>query len=446
MVHRNSKKSLESNGNAPGRTAVIGGGVAGLTAALYLARAGRQVTLFERSTDVGGRARSKQRNGFVMNLGPHALYKDGAARRILEELNIDWSGKLPGIAGSRFIQSGELYDLPYSAPTILMNGRMSLHDKWGILKSYAAIFRDNPEQRRFESFRTWVERRTASPVARAFLEGIARLSTYAADMDVLSADAAIKQMRMAAGGVYYVDHGWQSFVENLRAAVVAAGVELREGTGIAALRRSVDGGFVLSGDGDDGRAYGAASVIFACAPSVIARILRAGDLPVPSAFDDLVPARLASLDLGLLKLSERTAVTLDFDRNLYFSVHSYAARLQPEGRIMLHAAKYLSHAEGGDAAAWRGEIEDLMDRLAPGWRDDVEAEQFLPKMTVSHGLPDYRRGGLAGRPAVVWDEVPGIFFAGDWAGDEGMLADAACASARAAAGAVLSSAHEKLVA
>lgn len=448
MVHRNSKKSVERSGQAPGRTAVIGGGLAGLCAALYLARAGHSVTLFEKSTDAGGRARSKQRDGFTLNLGPHALYKNGAGRRVLEELQIDWSGKLPGIAGSRFIESGELYDMPYSAASILMNGRLSLHDKWGVLKTYAAIFRDDPEQRRFESFRSWVERRTESRIARAFMEGIARLSTYAADVDVLSADAAIKQMRMAAAGVYYVDHGWQSFVEHLRAAVSAAGVEIREGTSIAALRRSHDGGFVLSeGDrNDDGRAYGATSVIFACAPAAAARILGTGELPVPADFDGLVPARLASLDLGLRKLSDHIGVHLDFDRNLYFSVHSYTAKLHPPGRVLLHASKYLRQAEDGDSSGWRGEIEALLDRLAPGWRGDVLAEQFLPKMTVTYGIPDFRRGGLAGRPPVVSREIPGVFFAGDWVGDEGMLADAAFASARTAAQAVLTNARRKLAA
>ena len=37
-------------------------------------------------------------------------------------------------------------------------------------------------------------------------------------------------------------------------------------------------------------------------------------------------------------------------------------------------------------------------------------------------------GGLAGRPSVTVSGAPGLLIAGDWVGDEGMLADAAVAS------------------
>ena len=43
---------------------VIGGGVAGLAAASYLARQGKQVRSLEQSHAVGGRARTKQQDGF----------------------------------------------------------------------------------------------------------------------------------------------------------------------------------------------------------------------------------------------------------------------------------------------------------------------------------------------------------------------------------------------
>ncbi|HEY8459494.1 MAG TPA: FAD-dependent oxidoreductase, partial [Blastocatellia bacterium] len=44
--------------------AVVGGGLAGLTAANYLARAGFSVTLFEKSSAVGGRAKTDVERGF----------------------------------------------------------------------------------------------------------------------------------------------------------------------------------------------------------------------------------------------------------------------------------------------------------------------------------------------------------------------------------------------
>ncbi len=60
---------------------VIGGGLAGLTAATFLARAGRRVVVLERASHLGGRARTQEREGFFFNEGPHALYRGGPAQR-----------------------------------------------------------------------------------------------------------------------------------------------------------------------------------------------------------------------------------------------------------------------------------------------------------------------------------------------------------------------------
>ncbi len=55
------------------KTAVIGGGYAGLAAAVELAAAGRRVELFEASRVLGGRARAIQIAGFTVDNGQHIL-------------------------------------------------------------------------------------------------------------------------------------------------------------------------------------------------------------------------------------------------------------------------------------------------------------------------------------------------------------------------------------
>src|SRR5579864_8862080 len=62
---------------------VIGGGLAGLTAANALAGANRSVILYEQSAQLGGRAATLQDRGFLPNCGPHALYCGGRARLAL---------------------------------------------------------------------------------------------------------------------------------------------------------------------------------------------------------------------------------------------------------------------------------------------------------------------------------------------------------------------------
>jgi phytoene dehydrogenase-like protein len=74
---------------------VIGGGMAGLTAACYLARAGADVTLFEKAPHLGGRAASRDFDGFRFNRGIHALYTGGATSRVLQELGITYGHGSP---------------------------------------------------------------------------------------------------------------------------------------------------------------------------------------------------------------------------------------------------------------------------------------------------------------------------------------------------------------
>jgi phytoene desaturase len=49
---------------------VLGSGVAGLSAASFLAKAGHDVTLFEKNETIGGRARQFETDGFVFDMGP----------------------------------------------------------------------------------------------------------------------------------------------------------------------------------------------------------------------------------------------------------------------------------------------------------------------------------------------------------------------------------------
>ena len=101
----------------------------------------------------------------------------------------------------------------------------------------------------------------------------------------------------------------------------------------------------------------------------------------------------------------------------------------------MHAAFYL----GPDApapAAIEAELVAMVDRLQPGWQDQVVERRFVPDLMVTSALPLASEGGLAGRPAVEVAERPGLFLAGDWVGPEGLLADASLASAREAARAI----------
>ena len=74
---------------------VVGGGLTGLATAIYLARGGRAVTIFERRRYLGGRAVTHLRHGYRFNLGPHAFYRGGPGWEVMRELGIPIRGGSP---------------------------------------------------------------------------------------------------------------------------------------------------------------------------------------------------------------------------------------------------------------------------------------------------------------------------------------------------------------
>jgi phytoene dehydrogenase-like protein len=69
-------------------TIIVGGGIAGLTAAAYLSRAGQKVLLIEKNNECGGLVNSFTRDGFHFDAGVRALEDAGIIFAMLKDLNI----------------------------------------------------------------------------------------------------------------------------------------------------------------------------------------------------------------------------------------------------------------------------------------------------------------------------------------------------------------------
>ena len=93
--------------------AIIGGGLAGLTTAALLARSGKSVALYERSSkEIGGRARTTEVDGFYFNQGPHALFLTDVGDSILKEIGITFTGGIAGAGNSYLISGGRKREVP----------------------------------------------------------------------------------------------------------------------------------------------------------------------------------------------------------------------------------------------------------------------------------------------------------------------------------------------
>ena len=399
---------------------VVGGGLAGLTAATTAATAGAKTLLLEAATSVGGRARTREEHGFYFNQGPHALYLGGAAKRTLASLRIDPPGGAPLLPNALVVHHGEFYPAPPGLGSTAQSPMMSTVDHAALTAALTAIangFSGLPG----ESVVTALARLTTSAPAQDILNMLVRLTSYANAPEIASADAVFDQMRLVYGGVRYVDRGWSTMVNLLASAADAAGVRIDTGARIIGLEAQSGGWSAIRADGVQIRAR---SVVLTMSPQEAADLVPTAALKNAARVARRVSA--ASLEVGLSSLPEPThTFALGIESPVYLSVHSIAAELAPAGGAMIHVAKYLALDERPSRAV-RDELEALLDLLQPGWRACLKSSQWLPSSTVVHDFPQAALGGCAGRCPVNVGQH--LFVAGDWVGSEGMLSDTAFAS------------------
>ncbi|CAG7628676.1 hypothetical protein PAESOLCIP111_03029 [Paenibacillus solanacearum] len=413
---------------------IIGGGLAGLTAAVLLGSQKKRVIVLEKATRLGGRAQTTERDGGLLNLGPHALYQNAEASRIWNALGIEPQGKPLALQNAQLIEQGQLTELPGSPWKLFTTSLLGFKEKTEFAAFFAGLGRMDTAAWDRTSLADFLHARIRSVKVRELLTMLARLSTYSADPAKISAGTALR--RMSRGGVLYLDGGWQSAVRQLRERAEQLGVVIAAG----AQALAVDGALpqlrvALAG----GRALRASSVLAAAGPRETAALLGDGaSAPLQAAAAER-PVQAACLDLVLASLPQPSrGFALGLDRPLYFSNHSQAAALTDQpGHAVVHAAKYLSVDEDADADRDLAELEHMLDLLQPGWRDRVVTRRYLPHVTVMHALPTADAGGERGRLACDGTGVPGFYAAGDWVGGEALLVDASCASAKTAADLIL---------
>lgn len=404
---------------------VVGGGIAGLTAAIYAAKAGKQTVVIEKQNRLGGRAVTNKKKGAYFNLGAHSLYK-GDAYATFHELELTLQGKKPS-AFAYGIWKGKLSALPSDMKSLFTSPLLSWKGKMEFASCLMKL--SKADTRPFDriSIREWVEGNLRDPMVRNIFYSLLRAASYVAGPDLPAAGPVLRQLQNALKGALYLDRGWGELIEELRKKASDLGVRLVTNIKVSSI--DTRDGTVRQVLCEDGTRIDTRHVILATSPAIAYELVPfAKQTALHTWKEQAIEVTAACLDVALKRLPKpKQQFAYGIDQTVLFSNYSRAAYLSDDGAQVISLIKY----QGKDADPEKDlrELEGVLDLMQPGWREELVFKQYLPKMTVCHDFAHMKRLENPG-PAV--PEIQGLYVAGEWASHGEVLVDAATASAKRA--------------
>ena len=361
---------------------VIGGGLAGLAAAITCAEGGSDVKLFEAHQELGGRARSTD-GPYKANLGPHAIYTGGTLWDWLTQRNLMPPIARPPLTGVRFRYSGAVHRTPPLSlipPGLRLRGRVAPVD---------------------QDFRSWVadhaDVRTAD-----FLSALAGVYTFYHDPGELSAafvwERTQRLLLSPRPTARFIIGGWTNLVDALERRARDLGVQIITGERIDALPGP---------------------------PAIVALELHEAQTLLKDDTLRWPSGRTVCLDLGLRDRRGDPWIVSDLESAGW--IERYTAQdpsLAPPGEALVQGQMPIRPDESTDAAATR--LEELFDASYEAWRERITWRR-RQVMDGRSGALDLPGSTWRDRPAI--DRGDGIFLCGDQVAADGCLSEVSFASA-----------------
>ncbi|MZD06799.1 NAD(P)-binding protein [Streptomyces sp. SID5785] len=371
---------------------VIGGGLAGLTAAITAAEAGARVTLHEAHHTLGGRARTagaepgeQTQARYRTHNGPHALYAGGPHWTWLKRR--DLLGPVTGVplheaARLRFHRGGVLRRTP---PAALLR-----------------LLRHRPEHAPVdEDFTTWAGRVAGVDGARAAAHYTA-VALFHHDPGSLSARFVQERLRRTTAlppEAHYPLGGWSAVVDRMAARAWNLGVRVETLSRLDTVPTDTP-------------------VVVATSLEAARRLLRDPTLTWDSG-------RTALVDLALRRRRGDAFAVSGIDFPAW--IERFTAQdpsLAPSGESLLQGQVPLAPHESAADGSARAEL--LLDLAYPGWR----SRTVWRRDAVAQG-----RTGALDRPGTTWRDRPaidrgdGVYLAGDMVAAPGVLSEVSFTSA-----------------
>lgn len=372
---------MDESEDAMRRITIVGGGLAGLTAAIECAEGGAEVRLLEAHDDLGGRARSMA-GPYKANLGPHVIYKDGPLWHWLSEHGLLPAHRNAPLAGIRFRWQGDVRRTPPlgTIPSVLrLRGREAPVD---------------------QDFRGWVSSHADERTA-AMLSAAAGVYTFHHDPGELSAafvwGHSVRVLLSPPPTARYLVGGWGSMIAALESRARELGVAIETGHPVDALPEP--------------------PVIVATELGQARELLGDDSLSWPAG-------RTVCIDLGLEHRRGDPFVVSDLDEAGWVERFSAAdPSLAPEGEELVQAQLPIRPGESAEAAGLR--LEHLLDASLPAWR---ERETWRRRQVMDGRTGPLDHPGLSWRDRPAIDRGAGVFLAGDMVAAPGLLSEVSWAS------------------
>jgi squalene-associated FAD-dependent desaturase len=398
---------------------VVGGGLAGITAALGAADAGASVTLLESRARLGGATTSFRRGDLHVDNGQHVflrcctayldfLARIGASGDVTIQRRLDIPVLLGDGRRARLRRSA----LPLPAPlhlagTLASYGAIPLRERAGVARTALRLGRVDAGSADGETFGAWLARRHQSPRAVAALWSLVTVATLNTPVDEasLALAAMVFQTGLLADPAA-ADIGWAAVplgrlhgdasLEALR----IAGVDVRLGARV----RHVDGASAAT---DGGEVRGDA-VVLAVPHEAAARLLPAGLAP---GAERLVASPIVNAHVVV----DRPVLNVPFaalvDGDLQWVFDRSAAGGVTRGQYLAASISAADPLAGLPAAALR---ERLLPQFAAALPEMASARVLDFFVTREPAATFRQSAGTASlRPGAV-TRLPGLFLAGAW--------------------------------
>ncbi|MFP7300350.1 phytoene desaturase family protein [Neobacillus niacini] len=409
---------------------IIGGGVAGYVAANYLAKTNLSILILEKGKKAGGRARTDVIRQQYFNVGPHAIYKKGKAKAILEELDIQLNGGSPK-TDAILVENNLEYQAPFSPIGLLTTRLLNVKERLEWAGVLLKVVSADTEKLAYQTFKNWVQLAARSEKIQSLLYVLGRLATYCHAPEQASAKIIVSQLKAVMSGVLYLDYGWQTLIDQLHNKAVISGIQIRTHTSVKQIDLIEQDHFRLVLPHSE--EIFAKNVICTTGPKELNLMLGEHSPNSLNHFlTNLQPIKGATLDVALTQLpNPKKLFVLGLTNPLYFSVHSPIARLSNHhGNAVLHVFKYYCPEEPINETSVRTELEQFLEKLQPRWQNYLITSRFIPQIIVNQRLPQVgEEEMLQGMKT----EIPGLYLAGDWASPDSILLEGAASSGKQAA-------------